>query len=121
MPTPDLVSVVIATRNRPELVRKAIASVIAQDYAGEIEVVLVFDQSEPDLTMASDAPGRTVRVITNTRTPGLAGARNSGIQAAEGPWVAFCDDDDHWRPEKITRQLAAGQRSSRDVHLITRG
>jgi glycosyltransferase involved in cell wall biosynthesis len=99
------VSVVIATRNRPELMRKAVASALAQDYAGDLEVVLVYDQSEPDTTMASDAPGRTVRVITNERTPGLAGARNSGILAATGEWVAFCDDDDWWRETKLTRQL----------------
>ncbi len=102
-----LVSVVIATRNRPELVRKAIASVVAQDYAGEIEVVLVFDQSDPDLSMASEAAGRTVRVVTNERTPGLAGARNTGVGAARGEWVAFCDDDDWWRETKISRQVAA--------------
>lgn len=105
----ETVSVVIATRNRPEMVREAIASVRAQDYAGDIEVLVVFDQSEPDAGLASSTtdPGRSVRVLTNTRTPGLAGARNSGISEAVGTYVAFCDDDDYWMPAKLSRQTAA--------------
>jgi glycosyltransferase involved in cell wall biosynthesis len=100
----DRVSVVIATRNRPQMVREAIASVLEQDYAGEIEVLVVFDQSDPDADLASNVPGRSVRVLTNTRTPGLAGARNSGITEAAGTYVAFCDDDDYWLPTKLSRQ-----------------
>ena len=45
-------------------------------------------------------------LIKNQRTPGLAGARNSGILAATGELVAFCDDDDEWLPEKLARQVA---------------
>ena len=105
----DTVSVVIATRNRPEMVREAIASILDQDYGGDLEVLVVFDQSEPDPTIASLAtvPGRSVRVLTNTRTAGLAGARNSGISEARGTYVAFCDDDDYWMPRKLTAQVAA--------------
>jgi glycosyltransferase involved in cell wall biosynthesis len=113
-----LVSVVIATRNRPELVRKAVDSFLAQDYAGEVEVVLVYDQSDPDLTMAREEPGRRVRVITNTRTPGLAGARNTGVLASVGEWVAFCDDDDWWQPNKLTRQMEEAL-ASPVAHMVT--
>jgi glycosyltransferase involved in cell wall biosynthesis len=45
-------------------------------------------------------------LVRNQRTPGLAGARNSGILAATGELVAFCDDDDEWLAEKLTRQVA---------------
>jgi glycosyltransferase involved in cell wall biosynthesis len=105
----DNVSVVIATRNRPEMVREAITSVLDQDYEGAVEVLVVFDQSEPDPTIASmgAAPGRSVRVLRNTRKPGLAGARNSGISEASGTYVAFCDDDDYWMPGKLAVQVAA--------------
>ncbi len=48
-------------------------------------------------------PPRSVQVITNTRTPGLAGARNSGIMAPSGELVAFCDDDDEWLQGKVRR------------------
>lgn len=102
-----LVSVVIATRSRPEMVREAIASALAQDYEGDVEVLVVADQSEPDLTLAQESVHRRVRVMVNTRSPGLAGARNTGIAAAEGTYVGFCDDDDYWLPSRLTHQVAA--------------
>lgn len=103
-----LVSVVIATRNRPEMLRAAVAAVVAQTYPGPIECLVVFDQADPDLTIASSDERRPVRVLRNDqRAPGLAGARNTGILAATGGFVAFCDDDDVWRPTKIERQVAS--------------
>lgn len=104
------VSVVIATRDRPQLLREAISAVLAQEYDGPVHVIVVADQSEPDHTLVqngTDSPGRTVSVITNTHSPGLAGARNSGIDAADGEFVAFCDDDDYWLPRKLAQQVAA--------------
>jgi glycosyltransferase involved in cell wall biosynthesis len=50
-------------------------------------------------------PGRQLRLITNTRRPGLAGARNSGILAGASDLVAFCDDDDTWLPDKLSLQV----------------
>lgn len=105
------VSVVIATRDRPEMLREAVTAALEQRYDGEIEVVAVFDQSEPDHTLATDAwqdrTDRRVRVITNTNKPGLAGARNSGIREAAGELVAFCDDDDYWLLDKLRHQVDA--------------
>ena len=106
------VSVVIATRDRPELLREAISAVLAQQYDGPVHVIVVADQSEPDHSLVqsgSQRPDRTVSVILNTRSPGLAGARNSGIDAAEAEFVAFCDDDDYWLPQKLAQQVAAIQ------------
>lgn len=100
------ISVVIPTRNRPELLRVALQSFADQSYSGPIEVLVVFDKSEPDYTLESFDPSRTVRVLVNdSRSPGLAGARNTGILAAQGEFVAFCDDDDAWRPTKLQRQI----------------
>lgn len=106
-----LVSVVIATRDRPEMVREAIASVRAQVGVGPVEIVLVYDHSEPDQSLAGREQGVQTRVTTNVRKPGLAGARNSGILTARGEFIAFCDDDDYWLPNKLSRQLAALQQS----------
>jgi glycosyltransferase involved in cell wall biosynthesis len=100
------VGVVIPTRNRPELVRKAIAAVRAQRYPGDLKIVVVYDQTEPDYLLAS-TDGVPVLVLTNWRTSGLAGARNTGILALDTEYVAFCDDDDAWAPEKLRRQVAA--------------
>jgi len=101
------VSTVVPTRDRPELLRAALDAILGQEYAGPIEVVVVYDQSEPDRSLESTDEHRRVRVITNSRTPGLAGARNTGILAATGDLVAFCDDDDEWLPGKLAAQVTA--------------
>lgn len=100
-----LVTVVIPTHDRPELLRTAIASVIEQTYGGPIEVLVVHDRSEPDHTVEAETPGRRVVVVANDRNPGLAGARNCGIVAAAGELVAFLDDDDSWLPDKLAAQV----------------
>lgn len=107
MSAASTVSVVVPTRDRPELLRRAVDAVLAQEYPGPIEVIVVADQSEPDESLRRDGDDRRVRVIANARTPGLAGARNTGILAAEGDLVAFCDDDDEWLPGKLATQVAA--------------
>ena len=81
---PD-VDVVIATRgSRPELLALALEAVRGQSYAGRIVTTLVFDQSDPDESLAEDDDRRPVRLTRNDRTPGLAGARNSGVLATSG-------------------------------------
>jgi len=101
------VAAVVATRNRPELLPVALESIIGQAYEGEVEIAVVYDQSTPDHSLARRSTFRTVQVLTNSRSPGLAGARNSGIEATTAELVAFCDDDDRWRPDKLSRQVAA--------------
>jgi len=109
------VSVILATRDRPELLRQAVSSVLAQDFDGSIEIIAVYDQTAPDASLATDletshGADRSIRVIENSRTPGLPGARNSGMAVAQGSWIAFCDDDDSWRPSKLSRQLGLMER-----------
>jgi glycosyltransferase involved in cell wall biosynthesis len=99
------VGVVLPTHDRPELLRLALRAVLAQDYPGELEVIVVFDRNTPDGRLARQDARRPVRVVTNSRTPGLAGARNTGILALDTELVAFCDDDDEWHPQKLTRQV----------------
>ena len=101
-------SVVVATRDRPELLRRALDGILGQVLEdSHLEVIVVFDRSEPDRTLELDEPTRRVAVTTNVRAPGLAGARNSGIVAATNPWLAFCDDDDEWLPGKLAAQFEA--------------
>lgn len=113
-PAPS-VSVVIATRDRPELLRRAVDAVLKQDYTGYIECLIVFDGTPIDDTLTRSEKQRCVNVLPNTRTPGLAGARNSGIDAAMGELVAFCDDDDEWFPDKLTEQTRQLADSGADV------
>lgn len=104
------VGVVIPTHARPALLRRALAGVLAQDYPGPLRVVVVYDRSTPDPTLPASVgapPHRPVTVLPNRRTPGLAGARNTGVLALDTELVAFCDDDDLWTPGKLRAQVDA--------------
>jgi glycosyltransferase involved in cell wall biosynthesis len=109
------VSVIIATHDRPQLLAKAIEAVRAQDYAGQVQCVVVFDRNEPDTALARTDPSRPVVVVANDRTPGLAGARNAGAAAASGELLAFCDDDDEWLPAKLRLQAGRLAETGADV------
>lgn len=101
------VTVVLPTRGRPELVRAAVAAVVAQDYKGPIECLVVHDQEDPDPSLVDlGVDGHKVTSLTNRHTPGLAGARNTGLDVATGDFIATCDDDDVWHSSKLTKQLA---------------
>jgi glycosyltransferase involved in cell wall biosynthesis len=98
------VSAVVPTRDRPALLLRALEAIRRQRYGGEIECVVVFDQADEAILPLDTVPHMTIRTISNTRSPGLAGARNTGILAAHGDLVAFCDDDDEWLPNKLAVQ-----------------
>lgn len=100
-----LVSAVIPTMNRPQLLRRAVQSVIDQDYPGLIECLVVYDGTEPVMPDVQLRDGRTVQVLVNNRTKGLAGNRNTGYLAATGELVGSCDDDDEWLPGKLRAQI----------------
>lgn len=101
-----VISVVIPTHDCPQLLRRALDAVLAQDYPGPLRVVVVYDRSEPDHRLTSEGD-RPVLVLPNWRTAGLAGARNTGVLALDAELVAFCDDDDVWVPGKLRAQVAA--------------
>jgi glycosyltransferase involved in cell wall biosynthesis len=105
------VSVVIPTRDRLGLLRRAVEAIRAQRYDGEIECIIVFDRSHVHLAGFGGLTGVTLRGMTNNRSPGLAGARNTGILAARGDLVGFCDDDDEWLPGKLAAQVELLQRT----------
>lgn len=114
------VSTIVATRDRPELLRETLAAIDAQDYEGEITTIVVFDQTDPDLDLEVSEGNRKVVVVKNDRKPGLQGARNTGILGTGGDLIAFCDDDDVWEPTKIRRQVDV-LRSNPDVHFVGSG
>jgi glycosyltransferase involved in cell wall biosynthesis len=97
------VGVVLPTHDRPIQLRVALDAVLGQDYPGIVRAAVVYDQSEPDQSLA----GERVQVLANARTAGLAGARNTGILALDSDLVAFCDDDDEWLVGKLRSQVAA--------------
>jgi glycosyltransferase involved in cell wall biosynthesis len=104
-PSPDLVSVVIPTYQRAALLSRALESVRRQTRpAGE--VIVVDDGS-------TDGTGEMVRGefpwarYLRQENAGVSAARNLGLAAARGDWIALLDSDDAWRPDKLERQLAA--------------
>jgi glycosyltransferase involved in cell wall biosynthesis len=102
-----LVSVIIPTYNRAHLIGRAIASVLAQTYRN-FEIIVVDDASTDDLAAAlAEADCPQLRCFTHPRNRGAAAARNTGIAAANGEFVAFLDSDDVWYPEKLAEQVAA--------------
>jgi glycosyltransferase involved in cell wall biosynthesis len=100
------VTAIVPTHDRPELLRRAIGRIRDQRYEGRVECLVVFDKSEPDETLNCEGD-RPVRVMRNSRTPGLAGGRNTGLLAATTDYVGFCDDDDEWLPDKAAAQVRA--------------
>jgi glycosyltransferase involved in cell wall biosynthesis len=100
------VGVVLPTRDRPEAMNRALKAVLAQDYAGPMRVIVVYDGTAPDYLLARALP-RPVMVLSNWRTPGLAGTRNTGVLGLDTDLVAFCDDDTEWDSGKLDAQVRA--------------
>ena len=115
----QLVSAVIPTRSRPGLVVNAVRSALQQTHP-RIEVVVIIDGPDPEteasLARIHDARLRVVPLGANV---GGSKARNIGVRAARGRWIAFLDDDDEWLPQKIARQLAAAQASETALPVIS--
>lgn len=108
------VSAIITTHNRAHLLRRAIQSVLAQDYPN-LELIVVDDGSTDGTeALVRGYSARGVRYLRHSRNRGLAAAgRNTGIDSANGEYVAFLDDDDMWLPSKITKQMhAVGSRNA---------
>lgn len=98
------VSVIVPCFNRAELLPRALHSALNQDY--EPMEILVIDDGSTDRTaeVAAGLPG--TRVIRHDENRGGGAARNTGIRASQGRYVAFLDSDDEWLPGKVERQIA---------------
>jgi glycosyltransferase involved in cell wall biosynthesis len=114
------VTVVIPTRFRPELVTRAVGSVLAQTFT-DFEVVVVVDGPDDDTRTALAGLGdERIRTIMLAERGGAPNARNVGARSARGRWTAMLDDDDEWLPEKLTRQVAA-LAANPDAEIATTG
>jgi len=100
---PGLVSVIIPTYNREDLVCEAIQSVLEQTYRN-FEIIVVDDGSTDDTKQAL-IPYKDRITYIYQENQGGAAARNTGIKAAKGKYIAFLDSDDLWFPQKLERQV----------------
>jgi teichuronic acid biosynthesis glycosyltransferase TuaG len=102
-----LVSVIVPTHNRPEFLKRALASIISQTYKN-LQIIVISNGFSKENRNIADNIGDD-RIVyfeqENSGTPALP--RNHGIIKAKGDYVAFCDDDDLWMPEKIEKQVFA--------------
>ena len=116
-----IVSVVIPTRGRPDLVQRAVRSALAQTLRA-IEVVVVIDGEDSGTTMAMERVAledQRLRVLALPHSVGGSDARNRGVDAAAGEWIAFLDDDDEWFPGKLQAQLGAVAPSTAPIVIGT--
>jgi len=105
--------VVIPTHDRVELLGSTLEAALDQRGV-DLSVVVVDDGSRRDpRDILPRLENPRVRVIRTTRATGVARARNRGIAAAEGDWVAFLDDDDLWSPDKLALQVGRAREEER--------
>jgi glycosyltransferase involved in cell wall biosynthesis len=118
-PLKPLVSVVIPTYRRPQLVTRAVQSALAQTLQ-EIEVIVVIDGPDESTRNAlAQINDSRLNVIELPIKQGSCKTRNAGVAAADAKWVAFLDDDDEWMPQKLALQLATAERSEYKFPVVT--
>jgi len=119
-----LVSAIITTHNRAELIGRALESVIAQTYSN-IEIVVVNDGSTDNTEEVIKSYGREHELVylKNNVSKGAPAARNRGIREATGQFIAGLDDDDEWHPERIRCMMDAFEKKwayiSSDSYYVT--
>ncbi len=102
-----LVSIIIPFHNAAATLETAVRSVCEQSWR-DIEILLIDDRSDdegPALAAKLSEQDQRIRVLANARTPGVYGARNTGIDAASGEYVTFLDADDWSCAERIARLM----------------
>lgn len=100
-----LISVVLPTYNREVYIKRAIDSVLCQTYEN-LELIIVDDKSADNtLAVVSTLQDVRVKLVRHDRNLGCSAARNTGIDAARGEFIAFQDSDDVWLPHKLEKQL----------------
>ena len=101
------VTVVIPAYNAQETLACALDSVLAQTRSAD-EIIVVDDASSDGTAAVAESYGRHgITVVHLPERRGAAAARNAGIRAAKGNWIAFLDADDEWLPIKLEKQVAA--------------
>jgi glycosyltransferase involved in cell wall biosynthesis len=104
-----LISVIIPVFNRQCWIAKAVDSVLAQDYP-RFELIVVNDGSTDKTAHVLSSYGKKIRVL-NQKNSGVSAARNLGIKAARGDWIAFLDSDDYWFAQKLSAQMQYFQKN----------
>lgn len=113
MTAKPLVSAIVATYNRADVVSQAIESILGQTYEN-LEVIIVDDGSTDGTVEVLERFGSRLRILRQ-QNAGPSAARNRGIAAARGEIISFLDSDDIWLPKKIERQVALLEKAGNSV------
>jgi len=119
---PDpLVSVVITTHNRKEMLRRAVGSVLDQTFT-DFEIIIVDDHSTDGTSPESIGHDDSrIRYVRNEECRGANYSRNVGINASRGEFVCILDDDDEWLPSKLEKQVSKIQGGPDSIGLVYSG
>ena len=98
-----LISVVIPCFNSEKFIRESVESVLNQTYKN-IEIIVIDDGSD-DSTPSILQEFSGFLTVLNQKNSGAGSARNAGLEASNGEYIAFLDSDDYWDPDKISKQL----------------
>jgi len=100
-----LVSVIVTTYNRKELLTETLDSIINQTFT-DFELIIIDNYSNYEfISYVNSFSDNRIRAFQNQNNGIIAVNRNFGIKKAKGKYIAFCDDDDLWLPQKIEEQL----------------
>lgn len=99
-----LVTVVITTFKRLESVKQALESVMHQTYKN-LEVIVVEDGSDSGIEDWIKQTEYAIQYVRHDHNRGLATARNTGLKLSKADYIAYLDDDDEWKPERIEKQI----------------
>jgi len=103
---PPKVSVIVRTKDRPDLLIEALGSLRAQTFK-DFETLVVNDGGTLPEAALSPAPGRALRIVRPEPPGGRVRALNAGLAAARGTYIAYLDDDDVYRPTHLGTLVAA--------------
>lgn len=113
------ISVIIPAYNREKLIERALRSVLSQTYT-DLEAIVVDDGSQDNTSrkvLAMCNQDSRISLIKHNTNLGAQSARNTGIRAAKGKWIAFLDSDDEWLPDSLERRLRmAADNDTQVVH-----
>ncbi len=109
----EIISVIIPTYNRANLICHAIDSVLAQNI-NNLEILVIDDGSTDDTAQVLKSYERKIQYIHQDNA-GVSAARNHGLRKAKGNWIAFLDSDDTWHPQKLSLQIESIQKHNADI------
>jgi glycosyltransferase involved in cell wall biosynthesis len=108
------ISVIIPVFNRETTIVKCVNSILSQTHLPQEIVIVDDDCTDETVSIIKSLNNSLIKVIQNNHSKGAQGARNTGIKAAIGNWIAFIDSDDEWLPGKLEKQVSLIKKNKLD-------